>query len=366
MNRRALAAGAALVAVAAAAWLTSPALLVDRLTWLAADPLRLAAALGLLAVVRPFLAWPTTLLAVVAGYGFGLAGAPLALGLITLTSVPPYWFARRGRDGWGGGRLSALTTRAAGAGERAVSVAGGARSVAAVRLVPVPSDVVNVGAGLAGVRLLPFLAGTAVGEVPWAVAGTVAGASAGRVAGGGWRPRSTRGWSRRRRSPDSCCWSVRSTATTRRRRSRPRRRPSADPAPARPVGSLLRAGSPFPTPVGRPRHEQRVAVVVEAGAAARLAEPLAPVERQRGRVVGRDQQRHPAVGGRERAAEQPAGAPLAAAVGVDDQFRDVNVVAVDRKEVADGVAGVRLAHEDATGPESVREQVGTRLAEVRL
>lgn len=185
MNRRALSAGLLVACVAAAAAVASPAALSDRLAWFAADPLRLVGALCLLALVRPLLAWPTTLLAVVAGYGFGLAGAPLALGLITATSVPPYLLACRGRDGWGSGRLSALATRAAGAGERAVAVAGGFRSVAAARLLPAPSDVVNVGAGLAGVRLVPFLAGTAVGEVPWAVAGTVAGASAGRVVAGG-------------------------------------------------------------------------------------------------------------------------------------------------------------------------------------
>lgn len=185
MNRRAVAAGLAAAAVLAAALLVSPAAALDRLAWLAADPLRLVAGLAALALVRPFLAWPTTLLAVAAGYGLGLSGAPLALALITLTSLPPFLLARRGRAvegfGLGDGRAAAVAERVAGAGERAVSVAGGARSVAAFRLVPLPSDAVNVGAGLAGVRTVPFLVGTAVGEVPWAVAGTVAGASAGRV-----------------------------------------------------------------------------------------------------------------------------------------------------------------------------------------
>lgn len=185
MNRRALAAGLLALVVVALAWLSSPELLLSRLAWLTADPVRLGLALCLLAVVRPLLAWPTSLLAVLAGYGYGLAGAPFALLLITATSVPPYLLALRGRDGWGDGRASALTRRAADAGERAVSVAGGFRSVAASRLVPTPSDAVSVAAGLAGVRLRPYLAGTAVGEVPWAIAGTVAGASAGRLASGG-------------------------------------------------------------------------------------------------------------------------------------------------------------------------------------
>lgn len=187
MNRRALAAGVLALVALAAAWLASPDLLLSRVDWLLADPFRFAVALCVLAAVRPLLAWPTSLLGVLAGYAYGLAGAPLALALITLTGVPPYLVALRSRDGWGtgGGRVSALTRRAAAAGERAVDVAGDFRSVAASRLLPTPSDAVSVGAGLAGVRFRPYLAGTAVGEVPWAVAATVAGASAGRVAADG-------------------------------------------------------------------------------------------------------------------------------------------------------------------------------------
>ncbi|QLG61559.1 TVP38/TMEM64 family protein [Halorarum salinum] len=185
MNRRALAAGVLALLALVAAWLASPDLLLSRVDWLLADPLRFAVALCALAVVRPLLAWPTSLLGVLAGYAYGVAGAPLALALITLTSVPPYRVALRGREGWGAGRASGLTRRAAEAGERAVGVAGDFRSVAASRLLPTPSDAVSVAAGLAGVRLRPYLVGTAVGEVPWAVAATVAGASAGRVAAGG-------------------------------------------------------------------------------------------------------------------------------------------------------------------------------------
>jgi uncharacterized membrane protein YdjX (TVP38/TMEM64 family) len=161
--------------VAAGALLTSPAWVLSRLDWLAADPLRFVAALLLLALVRPLLAWPTTLLAVVVGYGWGVPGLPAAVALITLTSVPPYWFARRSRAG---GRFST-------AGERAVKVAGGFRGVTASRLIPAPSDVVSIAAGLANVRLWPFVAGTAVGELPWAVAGVVAGESIETVLSGG-------------------------------------------------------------------------------------------------------------------------------------------------------------------------------------
>ncbi|MFW5918544.1 MAG: TVP38/TMEM64 family protein, partial [Haloferacaceae archaeon] len=84
MSRRArLAAGALLAGViAAAAIVVSPDVVLDRLTWLAADPVRFGAALVLLSLVRPFLAWPTSLLALLAGYGYGLAGVPIALALM--------------------------------------------------------------------------------------------------------------------------------------------------------------------------------------------------------------------------------------------------------------------------------------------
>lgn len=169
-----VAVGLAVVVVAAAAVLLSPDAVLARAAWVAADPVRLVVVAVALAVVRPFLAWPTTLLAVVVGFGFGLAGLPFAVALIVLTSVPPYLFARRyGRTG-----------RLAAAGESFVERTGDLRSVVLSRLVPAPSDVVSVGAGVAGVRLRWFALGTAIGEVPWAVAGVLAGASAETLAAG--------------------------------------------------------------------------------------------------------------------------------------------------------------------------------------
>lgn len=158
---------ALLLVVAAGALLTSPRWLLARVTWLAADPVRFVCALVLLAAVRPFLAWPTTLLAVVVGYGWGMRGLPLALGLIVLTSVPLFVVGRRSSTG---GRF-------ADAGERAVDVTGDLRSVVVSRLFPAPSDVVSFAAGLSGVPLRAFLLGTAIGELPWAFAGIVAGQS---------------------------------------------------------------------------------------------------------------------------------------------------------------------------------------------
>lgn len=166
--------GAVVAAVLSAAAFTSPDAVLARAAWATADPTRFVAVAVCLALVRPLLAWPTTLLAVVVGYAFGVAGVPFALALIVLTSVPPYLFARRfGRVG-----------RVAAAGEAFVERAGGVRSVVASRLVPAPSDVVSVAAGVSGVRLGAFVVGTAVGETPWAVAGVLAGASAETLAAG--------------------------------------------------------------------------------------------------------------------------------------------------------------------------------------
>lgn len=157
--------------VTAATWASSPATALANLTALAADPWRFALALLVLALLRPLVAWPTTLLAVVAGYGFGLVGAAPALALVVLSSLPPYLLARRlGGDG-----------RFARAGGRLADAAGDLRTVVASRLLPIPSDVVSVGAGAAGVPARAFVLGTAVGEVPWVVAGTLAGRSADRA-----------------------------------------------------------------------------------------------------------------------------------------------------------------------------------------
>lgn len=169
MDRRArLLAGVGVVAlVTLLGLLVSPGAVLDRVAWVAADPVRLILVLVGVAVVRPLFAWPTTLLAVVAGYGLGLRGFPLALGLVVVTSLPPYWIAGLGS---GDGSVAA-------AGERLVAEAGDLRSVAGSRLLPLPSDVVSAGAGVAGVPLRAFALGTAIGEVPWVAAGVVAGDS---------------------------------------------------------------------------------------------------------------------------------------------------------------------------------------------
>jgi len=174
---RRIAAGAvALLAVGLLAWLASPAAALDRLSALTTSPLAYGALLVAVSAVRPFLAWPTTLLSVAVGFGFGWVGLPLALALVTLTALPPYYLAKRG--GGATGRIGRASERVVAAG------GGGLRTVAASRLLPTPSDAISVGAGVAGVRVRPFLAGTAVGELPWVLAGVAVGISAERLVAG--------------------------------------------------------------------------------------------------------------------------------------------------------------------------------------
>ncbi|ELZ78234.1 VTT domain-containing protein [Haloferax larsenii] len=167
MPRTRLVAGLAFLFVLAGALAVSPETVFGHIAWLAADPVRLVVAVSALALVRPLVAWPTTLLALVAGFGLGPTAIPLALVLIVLTSVPPFLFARHVG---GAGRLADV-------GEQTVAVTGSVRGVTASRLLPIPSDVVSVAAGVSNVSLGAFVIGTAVGELPWAVAGVVAGAS---------------------------------------------------------------------------------------------------------------------------------------------------------------------------------------------
>ncbi|KTG09487.1 hypothetical protein AUR64_17090 [Haloprofundus marisrubri] len=174
MSRRTFLASTALVALVAAvaAWLVSPETLFERLRWVAADPVRFVVVLTLVALVRPVLAWPTTLLAVVVGYTQELVWMPVALALVVVSSVPPYFFGQyiRGDSG-----------RFAAASERFVDTTGDVRSVAASRLFPAPSDIVSIGAGIADVRLRSYLVGTAVGETPWVVGGMLVGGSLGAL-----------------------------------------------------------------------------------------------------------------------------------------------------------------------------------------
>ena len=182
-------AGILVAALAAVALAVSPEAALSRLRWLATDPLRFGVAVVALAAVRPLLAWPTTLLAVAVGFGYGWVGAPFALALVVGTALPPYALARAGRLRFvadpGTGAESGVGARFCRAGERFAAESGSVRAVAGTRLLPLPSDAVTVGAAAAGVGTRSLLLGTALGELPWVVGGVAVGVSLDRLAASG-------------------------------------------------------------------------------------------------------------------------------------------------------------------------------------
>lgn len=172
-TRRQAVAVAALLGVAALAMaLFSPESIIADLEGLAGAPVLFVLVLLAVYLVRPFLLWPMSLVAVVLGYLYGIAiGLPVALLGALVTVTPPYLLGRYARTDIG------LFGTVSDGGERIVGVVGETRSVIAARLSPVPGDPISYGAGLAGVSARPFYTGTIIGEVPWAVVAVVTGAS---------------------------------------------------------------------------------------------------------------------------------------------------------------------------------------------
>ncbi len=92
---RALAGAAVASGTVAAGVLVSPSTIVGTVDAVAADPFLFGLLVAGLYLVRPFLAWPTTPLAVVVGYGFGVAvGVPVALVGVVVTVLPVFVAAR--------------------------------------------------------------------------------------------------------------------------------------------------------------------------------------------------------------------------------------------------------------------------------
>jgi uncharacterized membrane protein YdjX (TVP38/TMEM64 family) len=172
-TRRQLAGTAGLVAVAAvAAVLFSPQQVVGRLEGLAARPALFAVALVAVYLVRPFLLWPVSAIALVLGYLYTPTVAfPLAIAGAAVTAMPPYLIGRYATTDVG------LFRHVSNSGQWVVSTVGPTRGVIAARFSPVPGDAVSYGAGMTGVSLRPFLTGTMIGEIPWALAAVLAGAS---------------------------------------------------------------------------------------------------------------------------------------------------------------------------------------------
>jgi uncharacterized membrane protein YdjX (TVP38/TMEM64 family) len=176
-SRRQLAGGVVVLAIVVGALFVSPRTALERTRSVAQDPILFGAVLLGLYLVRPLFAWPTTILAVAAGYGFGFVGVPIALVGVALTTVPPFLAARWFGRGADLGRVSETS-------ERYFAATGDFRGVVAARLVPIPADVATCAAGLGDVRFRSLIAGTVVGEIPWTVAAVAVGTSADRLATG--------------------------------------------------------------------------------------------------------------------------------------------------------------------------------------
>ena len=135
-------------------------------------PLLLAA----LYVIRPFLAWPITALSALVGFQYGLVwGVPIALlGAVVSTFIPysavRYFDFDHGVVGW-----------AADESDHFFEATGDFRGLLAARIAPVPAEAASLAAGAAHVRPLTFVAGTVIGELPWAVAAVLVGHSMHRL-----------------------------------------------------------------------------------------------------------------------------------------------------------------------------------------
>jgi uncharacterized membrane protein YdjX (TVP38/TMEM64 family) len=126
---------------------------------------------------------PRTVFTVAAGVLFGaMWGLVLAITSTTLAALAAYALVR-----WvGGGLVERHAHRPGFAWVRARLDHSGLLAMVSLRLLPmVPFSVMNYAAGLAGVRLFPYLLGTVLGVLPGTVAIVVMGDA---VTGGGVHP----------------------------------------------------------------------------------------------------------------------------------------------------------------------------------
>ena len=185
---RALAGALVAAGILAAGILVSPTTVLETADAVAGEPLAFGLIVAGLYLVRPLLAWPTTPLAAVVGYGFGVvAGVPIAL-VGVITTVLPVFVAVRWLTGDGtatapGG--GGLLERAGGTVACYYETTGPLRGVIASRLAPIPSDVATCAAAVSDVDLRHLIVGTAIGELPWTTAAVIVGASAATVSSSG-------------------------------------------------------------------------------------------------------------------------------------------------------------------------------------
>ncbi|MHC3439247.1 TVP38/TMEM64 family protein [Natrialbaceae archaeon A-gly3] len=163
---------------------TSPSAAFGTFEAVAADPYLFGLAVAGMYLVRPLFAWPTTPLAVVVGYGYGVTlGVPVALAGVVATVIPTFLAVRWFADGSSGGPtvFGSVLERACEATTRYYETTGPVRGVVVSRLAPIPSDVSTAAAAVSDVDLRQLAVGTAIGEIPWTVAAVVVGASAATI-----------------------------------------------------------------------------------------------------------------------------------------------------------------------------------------
>ena len=167
---------------------TSPAETFATLEAVAADPVSFGLVVVGLYLVRPLFAWPTTPLAVVVGYGYGVAlGVPIALAGVVATVIPTFLAVRWFADGPSSDSTTfgPVLERACAATTRYYETTGPVRGVIVSRLAPIPSDVSTAAAAVSDVDLRHLAVGTALGELPWTIAAVVVGASAATITAAG-------------------------------------------------------------------------------------------------------------------------------------------------------------------------------------
>ncbi|AFZ74871.1 TVP38/TMEM64 family protein [Natronobacterium gregoryi] len=188
VSRRAIAGVVVAGVVVVAGFLLSPSAATGIIESISNDPSLFALAVAGLYLIRPAFAWPTTPLAMVVGYGYGVAlGVPVALVGVVVTVLPVFLAVRwlTTDDGRGTACDDDILERAGNVVARYYETTGPLRGVTASRLAPIPSDVSTAAAAISGVRLRHFVTGTVLGEVPWTVAAVVVGASASTATTGG-------------------------------------------------------------------------------------------------------------------------------------------------------------------------------------
>jgi uncharacterized membrane protein YdjX (TVP38/TMEM64 family) len=122
-----------------------------------------------LSIARPFVLVPATLLTVAAGLVYGpVVGVVVAAAGANASALVGHVVGNVVAPQWGTGLVATW-------GERLRQ--NSFETVLLMRLVFVPYDLVNYGAGLLGVRRWPFLAATAIGSLPGTVSFVLLGAS---------------------------------------------------------------------------------------------------------------------------------------------------------------------------------------------